>query len=397
MRIRDFRRVFLYHSPQYPGFTSWCGLWNMPDGSVMLSFHEATGPIYGRPKAPPEVRRTLDWPPRGEGYSADASERFDMTGLDFRNVHLRSTDFGVTWEKVSGDRFRTCMNGITCEAEDALPGGTILRGVWGPYLPYDDVPFNGYIQRSADGSCSWGEPEVIYRNEEYMFWPKRVRVLRDGRVLVGGGLFHKNPDLTTRVAWFKDMTQGLFVSADGGRSWGGPVEITPKDQQKDFAGEEFDWAELENGDLFVVFRTETEAARPVWGTNQDRRQTRLVKKGDTWETTRVEMTPFPPSGHPELLRTQEGAIFHFATKAISWTADQGKTWTDLESPEWALAPIQYNREQKFNHWYASGSAYYPRSIQMANGEILCAGHQGSDNPYADTDQSIVGVRFFVEA
>jgi len=34
-------------------------------------------------------------------------------------------------------------------------------------------------------------------------------------------------------------------------------------------------------------------------------------------------------------------IFHFATKAISWTADEGETWTDLEDPEWALAPIQH--------------------------------------------------------
>ena len=131
----------------------------MPDESVMLSCHEATGPIYGRPKAPPDVRAALDWPPPVEkGRDADGSERYDMTGLDFRNTHLRSTDFGVSWEVVSADPFRSCLNGITCEAEDALADGTILRGVWGPYLPYDDVPFDGYIQRSTDGSRSSGEP-----------------------------------------------------------------------------------------------------------------------------------------------------------------------------------------------------------------------------------------------
>ena len=92
-----------------------------------------------------------------------------MTGLDFRNTHLRSTDFGVSWEVVSADPFRSCLNGITCEAEDALADGTILRGVWGPYLPYDDVPFDGYIQRSTDGSGSWGEPEVIYQNDCMLF------------------------------------------------------------------------------------------------------------------------------------------------------------------------------------------------------------------------------------
>ncbi|MBI2504862.1 MAG: hypothetical protein HYW07_16720, partial [Candidatus Latescibacteria bacterium] len=29
MQISDLERLFIYHSPQYPGFTSWCGLWTM--------------------------------------------------------------------------------------------------------------------------------------------------------------------------------------------------------------------------------------------------------------------------------------------------------------------------------------------------------------------------------
>ena len=390
MRIRDFRRVFVYHSPQYPGFTSWCGLWNMPDGSVMLSCTQATGPICGRPKAPAEVRRRLDWPPTGP----EDPEGYDMTGLVLENVHLHSTDFGVTWEKVSGDRMQSCMNGVTCEAEEALSDGTILRGVWGPYLPYDDVPFDGYVQRSTDGSRSWSEGEVICANEDFLFWPKRIRVLRDGRVLTGGGLFRKNPKHNTRQEWFRDMTQALFISDDGGRSWSDPVGVTPEDQQKEFDGEEFDWVELDNGDLLVVLRCETRPAFDTRDPGQDRRQTRLVKQGDTWEPTRVEMAPFPHSGHPEMLGTQEGVVFHFATTGISWTVDEGNSWTHVEIPEWDLKPFQGEKQCR---WYNWGSAYYPRSVQMSNGEILCVGHTGHDDPYAGGDQSIVGVRFFVDA
>jgi len=69
------------------------------------------------------------------------------------------------------------------------------------------------------------------------------------------------------------------------------------------------------------------------------------------------MTPFPPSGRPELLRTKEGVIFHFASKAIFWTADEGTTWADLEIPEWALKSVRYNREMPYR-WWAPGSAYY---------------------------------------
>ena len=138
--VENHERTTIYHSPQTPGFTSWCGLWKMPDGSVMLCFTQATGPVEGwRPKAPADVRKRLGWPPAGmEGY--------DMTGLILENVHLRSADGGETWDHVSADPFTTCMNGCTGEGEDALADGTILCAVWGQYLPYWDVPQTGYIQ-----------------------------------------------------------------------------------------------------------------------------------------------------------------------------------------------------------------------------------------------------------
>src|SRR5262249_21422723 len=89
----EFQRQTLYHSPQEPGFTSWVGAWKMPDGDLMVAFTQATGPVEGRPQAPPEVRSKLTWPPPGHpGY--------DMTGLDLRNVHLRSSDAGKSWHNL---------------------------------------------------------------------------------------------------------------------------------------------------------------------------------------------------------------------------------------------------------------------------------------------------------
>jgi len=380
MKIRDFRREFVYHSPQYPGYTCWTGLYPMPDESVMCCFTQATGPFTGRPKAPESVRKTLDWPPPGDqGEFGDTGEMYDMTGLDMQNIHLRSYDLARTWKYVAGDHFKTCMNGITGESEVALADGTILRGVWGPYLPYDEAPYDGYIQRSTDGGCTWGLPEIIYPNKDFLFWPKRFRILRDGRILIGGGLIRLHPEHNHRSGWDLDITQALFVSDDDGRSWDGPIDLVPADQNKKQLGltEEFDWAELPNGDLLIVIRANSQSSIGP------RLQTRMIASGKTWEPTRIEKAPFAHSGHPEMLMTREGIVFHIATPEVSWTSDEGQTWNDIKikdkPPMWL--PTVWS---------------YPRSIQLANGEILIVGHVGDDNGYGQRDQSIVAFRFFVD-
>jgi len=125
------KRRTIYHSPQKPGYTCWLGAWTMPDGGLMISFTQATGPVKGRRRAPKVVQQKLNWPPApGPEYAL-----YDMTGLDMKNVHLRSSDAGNTWKQASAGTFKTCMNGVSGEAETALADGTILRGVFGFYLP----------------------------------------------------------------------------------------------------------------------------------------------------------------------------------------------------------------------------------------------------------------------
>jgi hypothetical protein len=354
----ETQRQTIYHSPQTPGFTSWVGAWTMPDGSLMVSLTQATGPIEGRPQAPKEVQHQLTWPPAGRpGY--------DMTGLDMRNVHLRSSDLGKSWTKVSADAFQSCMNGITGEAETALADGTIVRGVWGYYLPYNpELPKTGYIERSRDGSKTWGKPEVLLTPEKYTAWPKRIRVLRDGRLIVTGGVAHVPANSRTRAEYSGLFEPLLLVSSDQGKSWKGPIPVVPAEHRSHWGGEEFDAAEVPNGDLLCVFRR----TDPDRDNREVRWQGVLRKSGDTWNPGEVGPAPFPHSGHPELLATREGAILHVATSGIHWTDDAGKSWQKLDVP---------------------GTAYYPRAVQAATGQIFVFGHVGGDDAYGKSDQSIV--------
>jgi len=150
----------------------------------------------------------------------------------------------------------------------------------------------------------------------------------------------------------------LVVSSDKGKTWDGPIAVVPK-QQRDGWTEEFDVAELTNGDLLAVFRR----------ANDPKRWQGVLKKSDqTWVAGKVGPSVLPHSGQPELLATREGPILHVATSGIHWTTDAGKSWNPLMVP---------------------GTAYYPRSVQSVDGRIFVFGHVGGDDPYGKVDQSIV--------
>jgi hypothetical protein len=355
----EHKRQTVYHSPEKPGFTSWVGAWVMPDGSLMTCFTQATGPLKDRAQAPKDVQAKLNWPPKG-------APAYDMTGLDLKNVHLRSTDAGKTWKEVSADPFKSCMNGVSGEAETVLPDGTVIRGVFGFYLPYDpDLPKTGFLQRSTDGTKTWGKPEVLLDPKKYTAWPRRIRVLRDGRIVVLAGVAPLAEGTHTRDELSKKLQPMLVVSSDKGKTWKGPIPMVPKDQPDGWT-EEFDMAELANGDLLAVYRRASDTKR--W-------QGVLKKTDDTWEVGKVGTSVLPHSGQPELLVTREGPVLHIATTGVHWTADAGKTWTALKVP---------------------GSAYYPRSVQTADGRIFLFGHVGGDDAYGAIDQSIVVDSFRLE-
>lgn len=355
--VTDYARRVIYHSPQSPGYTCWVGAWLMPDQSIMVAFTQATGPVTGRKQSPKDLQTRLGWPP--EGMPA-----YDMTGLDLRNVHLRSKDGGITWEKVSADGFTSPLNGVTGECETALPDGTVLRGVFGFYLPYNpELPQTGFLQRSLDGTRTWGKPELPVDPKQYTLWPRRMRVLKDGRLILMGGIAHAPANTHTRVEYVQLLEPYLAVSKDGGKTWSPPIPAVPEEHRKTWKCEECDAAELPNGDLLFVFRRPAPDGPP----REVRWQGLVAKRGETWTPVRVGPAPFPHSGHPELLATREGAILHVATSGIHATVDSGVSWQKLDVP---------------------GTDYYPRSVQMPDGRIFVFAHVGSDDPYGKADQSI---------
>ncbi|NQT12216.1 MAG: exo-alpha-sialidase [Planctomycetes bacterium] len=363
----EHSRTTIYHSPETPGFTCWTGTWTMPDGSLMVCFTQATGPLEGRSRVPEAIGRKLAWPPAGH-------PDYDMTGLDLRNVHLRSLDGGKTWQRASADPFHSCMNGCTGQCETALADGTVIRGVWGHYLPYDpNVPKTGYLEQSHDGTKTWGPPETLLDPDKYSAWPKRLRRLGDGRLIVLGGFAPVPANSRTRGEYGRILQPLLMVSPDDGKTWSEPIPVVPEEHRTNWGGEEFDAAELPGGDLVCVFRRRDPQGR----TGEVRWQGVLKKMGAGWAPEGVGPAPFPHSGHPELLATREGVVLHVATSGVDWTDDAGRTWRRLEG--------------------APPTRYYPRSVQAEDGRIYIFAHVGGDNPYGSVDQSIVMDRFRLSA
>jgi len=352
----DHARRTIYHSPQTPGYTCWVGAWTMPGGDLMAAFTQATGPVKGRPKAPPEVMKKLSWYPQ-----------YDMTGLDLRNVHIRSADGGKTWTKVSADKFKSPMNGVSGECETALPDGTVLRCVYGYYLPYNpELPQTGFFERSSDGTKTWGKPEVPLDPAKYTAWPRRLRLLKDGRLIALVGVAPAPAETLVRAEFNRIVAPWLMVSEDDGKTWSKLIEVLSAEQRKNWGGEEFDAAELDNGDLLCVFRKG--GAKVRW-------QAIMKKTGKTWIAGEAEPSVLPHSGQPELLATREGPILHVATSGVHWSDDAGTSWHKLD---------------------IRGTAYYPRSVQALDGTICFFGHIGGDNSYGSVDQAIVMDSFRLE-
>lgn len=351
----DVERFTVYHSPQTPGYTCWVGCWLMPDETLMVSFHQTTGPLSGRPMASKDIQKRLNWPRPG------LSPGYDMTGTTQQIIHLASADGGRTWAKVSTEPFHTPLNGMTCEAETALPDGTIVRGVVGSFLVFYDVPQRGYFQRSTDGARSWGPPETSLDPGKMQTSLGRLEVLKDGR-LVATGYSSMTPAEKARGS--SGVKPAICVSADGGHTWSEPIAVLPPQEGVKLT-HEFDFAELADGRLLFVIRADTP--------DRGRWQSLLKPEGNSFRLVRCGPAPFPYSGFPEMLAAREGVALHLATSGISWTADGGQTWHDLG---------------------IGATGYYPRAVQLPDGRVFCVFHRGGDNPYdGSVDQEIQALTF----
>ncbi len=360
----DVQKFTVYHSPQTPGYTCWVGTWLMPDEALMISFHQSTGPFSGRPRVRKDVQKRLNWP--RDYMSPEQQAGYDMTGTVQQIIHMASTDGGPTWERVNAEPYHTPMNGCNCQAEVALPDGTIVRGMNGHILPFYDVPQTAYIQRSTDSCQTWSEPVPVMDSGEFIVIPKRLRLLKDGRLVLTGGLAPLGPDVETPLSLdSRVQTPTMWTSSNAGQTWSEPIAVLPAAEEGISLTEECDFAELPDGRLLFVSRVSPGGA--------NRWQSLLAPEGDTFRLVSAAQSTLPYSGHPEMLWAREGVALHLATSGIDWTADAGATWHDLG---------------------IGGTGYYPRSVQLPDGTIFCVYHRGGDDPYdGSADQEIQAMTF----
>jgi len=355
----DVERHVVYHSPSTPGYTCWVSAWLTSDGGLRLAFHQATGPLTGRPLARKDVREALGWPPAG------LSVGYDMTGTVQQIITLDSRDGGKTWAQVAAEPFHTPMNGVVSGYRALRETDSVMRCVWGMYLPYYDVPQTGYLQRSTDGGLTWGPPILLADPAKGIPIPKSIRQLRDGRVVAIGGYIPLSDEVATFRQGLAHIETALWWSHDGGATWSEPQVVLAKADGVS-PTEESDLAELPDGRLLLINRTNA----------PDRWQVIMAPRGDGYEVVSRAQAPFPHSGMPDVLCTREGVALHVATSNVSATTDGGKTWQDL----------------------GFGTPYYPVSVQLPDGRIVTAGHRGSDDPYdGSVDQQIEALTFRVKA
>jgi hypothetical protein len=362
----DFRRTTLYHSPQTPGYTSWTGAWVMPDQSIMVAFVKATGPTNpaDRARAPRSVIDSF-------GLTSWPAQR-DFWGLKTSVKYLSSSDGGDTWIPARVDKFHSLFPApYLPQADAALKDGTIIRRVNGDDLRFDpSVPHTAFLQRLVPGGKTWSAPQVLMDPAKYTYQISRIRYLRDGRLVATGNVW--DTPASTKPAQRADLPSRylLLVSSDNGKTW--QDGLTQPPDVGYLPGEEWDTAELPNGDLVALMRT----YKAPGNSTEVRKQALLKKDGEGWVMTRVADAPFPPSGHPELLATQEGPVLSIATTGIDYTKD-GVHWQAL----------------RFSPKFDYKSNYYPRAVQTDDGVIHVFSHVGGDDPYGGVDQSITSDQF----
>ncbi|MEO7300791.1 MAG: sialidase family protein [Verrucomicrobiota bacterium] len=358
----NFKRKTIYHSPQTPGYTCWLGTWFMPNKDLMITFTQNTGEID-------PIHRTTE-EDKKHFYPEFELPMRDATTLNKSNLFLRSSDKGATWKQVGGFRFEGPILYCSPGGQDLiLKDGTILKSVYGYYQPTDpSIPQSAYLMRSSDEGKTWSKPQVLGDSSKENFRLTRIRRLHDGRLIATGGRA-RVPSTSSWMAIWEHFEPLLLVSEDEGKTWTGPIEVLNAEQRKGWKCEEYDTAELPNGDLVCVFRRMS----PTDPKTQVRWQGLLKKTGKSWKLARLGPSPLPHSGHPELLAIKEGVILHIATSGMHWTED-GETWTPVEFP--SLKEGYHSR-------------YYPKSLQADDGTIYIFAHIGSDNNYKATDQAVV--------
>ncbi len=330
--VFDYQDSLAYHSPEYPGYSAWCGLWKLPNGTIQTSFIQLTG------KNPPVVSFPV----------------------------IQSTNNGLAWSRVPNDVPTGYTRGMA-----VLSDGTMIRSAIEVADVYVDnaghlgSPNYRGTCYSTDGGTTWTKSaDLVPPNDYQLCVPVCIKPLRDGRLASLVGLC---PSSVPPERMMANIEKNLFISTDQGKTWGAPIQVMPTSTG---ACEESDFVELPNGDLMVISRAQHYDANGVFQ-SENRLETLMTKAGATF-TPGSSWSPFGGGGMPCDLMTQEGVILDFCSNGPAhWSSDNGQSWHDLLVNGQPL------------HSYD-----YPQAVQATDGTIVVVSHVGNDDVYGTVDQSI---------
>jgi len=316
LEINNIEKRNIYRSPEEPSFVCWPILWKESDGTLKVSFTEATGD-------------PAKWPP---------VYNFNSSGLEYYLKTLVSEDLGETWKDTG---WRENLDSIWVGNSDhhirhvfQMQDGTLLRNYChavegvsekGHKMIYDEsktmetFPFTyrdaevhskfSSTWKSADGGRTW--EEVYIHREEPDFFVSGIHPLRNGSIVATGGVGGN------RIA--------ITESLNGGRTWS-PVQCIAGDRDAivpEALSEEMDFVELQDGRLLLIART--------CGLGVNHVQMYLSRdKSGRWHASDPSTRPqFPLSGYPYMYRAGDGTIFYYDDTALRYTCDDGETWHSL--------------------------------------------------------------------
>jgi hypothetical protein len=291
----------------------------------------------------------------------------------------------------------------------------IFKRMSGVDLSIINAPRGGRAEiiRSEDGGLTWSRPEVMLDTPLDDRSPAAVS-LTDGTLVAS--LF---------VSDEKDSRTGIIRSFDGGKTW----EQTPRYLEAPFQGAATDGPPLELPDKSILLA--------VYGVNGEVRDLasvvgvfRSMDRGDTWKCIGTIKAPYELSESSiARLRDRRLILIARAEGAVSWSSDQGQTWTEpvrlpfrMADP-WLLTlkdgtllcvHRSYHKEKRGlrailsrdggKTWFAAGPDYgfsvdpsvygYSRGIQLPDGSIYVV-YQGTGGHTWDDARhmSIYALRF----
>jgi polygalacturonase len=339
--VTAYTETRIYHSSQTPGYTSWVGLWSLPNGTIQTNFIEAKGCC-----------------------AQNATISFPL--LTFHG----GWNWTVATAPVGYSRGMAILQDKRSMVRAALSSGAD-KVHFGPAGHFAD-PHNNFVgvQFSQDLGLTWSPPTPIVDNPSQ--WqnclPLKFHGLRDGRVVAMAGMTLANVSAVMALA---NMQKFMFVGAlsHAGLSWSEPIPLMTIE---DGVCEESDFVELPSGDLYFMHRVQHYDSKGKY-VSQDYRQSLVLRQGTKFAPQPPTKPPFANQGFPCELLTRDGKVLlDLNLFGSHYSLDYGASWHDLMLP---------SGKQVRTH-------YYPQAAQATDGTIVITSHDKGDDEYRSFDESI---------